>query len=483
MSHWFKPAIAREFVRPQAIDKKALIKSPEAVLSLNHIAAFRNIRVVTIGSATYYQVKGADNQLNYYDTGSGKPLVKGDEQYAESLARYFVDDARTPVRITPITGFTNEYRYVNRLLPVWKVSFDRSDDMDVYVETEQGRLANYNEWSRKSFLWLFNNFHNWDWLAAISNHTIRVGVMLLCLSIIILSMISGLVIYGFMWDRFKTARKAAGKTGLLRKNHRRIGIAVSFVTFTFAFSGACHVTRKLTSDERIKYVHQPVIRTEKLQASLLQLPVDWGKISQIGVVSLGRKAYYQLFAKPEGNESWNKKQIDNAEGSRKEAVTRQKSGITYYDTQTGTLLPDGMTRHAKELVKRFLAADANGVPCCGRIDAIQVANAGELPALQATEILTKFDREYGFINKRLPVVKLALDTPDKLTYYIEPATSRLAARITDSDRREGLSFAVLHKYFFMDWAGKNVRDIVTMISALGVLVVSLFGLVLFLKVK
>ncbi len=339
--------------------------------------------------------------------------------------------------------------------------------------------------ARKSFLWVFNNFHNWDWLAAISNHTIRVGVMVVCLGIIILSMVSGLVIYGFMWNRFKTARKAVGKTGLLRKNHRQIGIAVSFVTFTFAFSGAYHVTRKLTPDERIRYVHQPLIRTEKLQASLLQLPVDWGKISQIGVASLGRKAYYQLFAKPEGAGSWKKKQIDNAEGSRKEPVTRQKPGITYYDTQTGALLPDGMTGHAKELVRRFRAADESRErpPCCGRIEAIQVANAGELPALLTTEVLTKFDREYGFINKRLPVVKLALDTPDKLTYYIEPATSRLAARITDSDRREGLSFAVLHKYFFMDWAGKNVRDIVTMISALGVLVVSLFGLVLFLKIK
>ncbi len=138
MSHWFKPTIAREFIRPQAIDANVLIKSPEEVLRLNHIPAFRNIRVVRIGSTTYYQVKGADNQLNYYDTGSGKPLVKGDEQYAESLARYFVDDTRTPVRITPVTVFTNEYRYVNRLLPVWKVSFDRPDGMDVYVETELG---------------------------------------------------------------------------------------------------------------------------------------------------------------------------------------------------------------------------------------------------------------------------------------------------------------------------------------------------------
>jgi hypothetical protein len=33
----------------------------------------------------------------------------------------------------------------------------------------------------------------------------------------------------------------------------------------------------------------------------------------------------------------------------------------------------------------------------------------------------------------------------------------------------------------MDWAGKNIRDIVMMLSALGVLTVSIFGLIIFLK--
>jgi hypothetical protein len=40
---------------------------------------------------------------------------------------------------------------------------------------------------------------------------------------------------------------------------------------------------------------------------------------------------------------------------------------------------------------------------------------------------------------------------------------------------------VLHKFFLMDWAGKNVRDFVAMFSALGVLVVTLYGLVLLVR--
>jgi hypothetical protein len=80
-------------------------------------------------------------------------------------------------------------------------------------------------------------------------------------------------------------------------------------------------------------------------------------------------------------------------------------------------------------------------------------------------------------------VKLAFDTPDHTALYVEPASGRLAALVTDGDRREGLSFAVLHKFFLMDWAGKNVRDAVAILSALGVLVVTLYGFVLLVRTR
>ena len=99
-----------------------------------------------------------------------------------------------------------------------------------------------------------------------------------------------------------------------------------------------------------------------------------------------------------------------------------------------------------------------------------------------TEELTAFEkREYGFAFKRLPVVRISYDTPEKTNLYIETATSRLAAKVENADRYEGYSFAILHKFLFMDWAGKNIRDIVMMLSALGVFTVSTIGLVLFLK--
>ena len=54
-------------------------------------------------------------------------------------------------------------------------------------------------------------------------------------------------------------------------------------------------------------------------------------------------------------------------------------------------------------------------------------------------------------------------------------------RITDLDRAEGYSFAMLHKYSLMTWAGKGIRDAIMSLAALGMLAVSLLGLFVYLK--
>ena len=99
-----------------------------------------------------------------------------------------------------------------------------------------------------------------------------------------------------------------------------------------------------------------------------------------------------------------------------------------------------------------------------------------------TKLLTEFDsREYGFVNKRLPVIKLAYETPDNTTYFVETATSRIAAVTNSSDKIEGYSFAILHKFLWMDWAGKPIRDLVMTFSALILLLITILGVKLLVK--
>jgi hypothetical protein len=76
-----------------------------------------------------------------------------------------------------------------------------------------------------------------------------------------------------------------------------------------------------------------------------------------------------------------------------------------------------------------------------------------------------------------------VEYPNGENWYIETTTSQLAEKVTGMDRTEGFSFIFLHKYFGMTWAGKNIRDVVSMLAALGVLVASLFGFAAFIKNK
>ena len=61
--------------------------------------------------------------------------------------------------------------------------------------------------------------------------------------------------------------------------------------------------------------------------------------------------------------------------------------------------------------------------------------------------------------------------------------AKLATKVDGLDRAEGFSFVFLHKFFYMSWAGKDVRDIVSITAALGVLIVSVLGFASFLKNK
>ncbi|MCV5117022.1 hypothetical protein OFC47_26750, partial [Escherichia coli] len=86
-----------------------------------------SLNIVSLDSNTYYQVEprdaGAPVYLNIID---GEPLADGDRRYAVFLARYFLNDTTSPVKsIERVTKFSADYQKVNRLLPAWRVNFER----------------------------------------------------------------------------------------------------------------------------------------------------------------------------------------------------------------------------------------------------------------------------------------------------------------------------------------------------------------------
>ncbi|AMJ66243.1 PepSY domain-containing protein [Hymenobacter sp. PAMC 26628] len=489
MSNWLRPTIAHETVPAPPLPTAALAVPVAQVLAQYHLAAVRNLRVVQYRHRPYYQLTDGLGRPRYFAAATGQELPGGDLAYAEDVARYLLADSTSAVaRAERLTHYTGDYKFINRLLPVWKITFARPDGMAVFVETGQSRMGTFNNHARATFLWVFGMLHNWDFLDALPR-PLHLGIMLVFTTVIWLSALSGLVIYGFVRKKLRQPRSAQDATGWLRRRHRTVGLWVAFVSFTFALSASYHLWQKFTPDQRDDVARVNSFAAAELTwplAGALAGPAGAAPVVQVSLARVGGRPCYRL-------------------------VRRAPAGplaVEYRSTYDGQPLPDGEFRYARELGQEFLeklsnpaalaasAASAASAPladCCvapalaaETPAAVGTPAAGPAPApanLLSPELVTKFAGEYGFVNKRLPVVKLAFAGPGHPALYVEPATGRLAALVRDGDRREGLSFAVLHKFFLMDWAGKNVRDLVAMLSALGVLSVTLYGFALLLRTR
>jgi hypothetical protein len=209
---------------------------------------------------------------------------------------------------------------------------------------------------------------------------------------------------------------------------------------TFIISGAFHIIVKLHNIGPGEKVYSQLINSKDLVASNLKLPLPDSTILKTGIVNFFGKTYYQ--------------------------VSTNKKDVLYFDVANGNALKDGDKAYAAFLSNFYRDAPSGIKQVKARLKFTQIR---------------QFDNEYGFINKRLPVQKV--EYPNNENWYVETTTSALAEKVTGIDRTEGFSFIFLHKYFGMSWAGKNIRDVVSMLAALGVLVVSLFGFAAFIKNK
>ncbi len=463
MAHFFKPEIANERLEKPTISPANIPLSIQTVLAKNNLKQIKNFRIVSFNKGHFYQVKTVDNVLHYYNTANASELANGDAKYAEYLSRYFLDDQKSKVVSSEVlTEFDSQYKYVNRYLPVYKLSFKRDDAMQVYVETSSSKLATFNPKSRQFFIWFFDVFHNWSFLDVITNNTIRVWIMILLLSFIVLSALSGIVIYGLFWKVFKKQVPTTEATTKLRFNHRKIGIAVAFVTLTFALSGAYHAFSKLKPNNLSSMVYEPTIDVAKLSLENNKLALDWSAFLNTSIIQLKNDIYYQVILK----------------GEEKQTKT------VYINTENGTINKNAELKYVEFLAQHFSNKLNKKAACCDMQEPEECESSSDISNAKLFKTKTLYDfekREYGFVNKRLPVVKLAYNNPEKATYYIEPTSSHLAAVITNSERFEGYSFAIFHKFLFMDWAGKGIRDLVTVIATMGLLTVCILGLLLFLK--
>lgn len=457
MAHWFKPPIAKEFLSPKPIDQSSLTMPLSSVLRVNGIAEIRQFHLVSLNGATYYQIETVQGGKRIYlDTRTGTLLADGDREYAISLAKQYLGNQSATVTETRfLTEFTDEYRYVNRLLPVWKVSLAEGG-YDVYVETSSGRMGTYNTPLRSTFAFVFLYCHNWGFLNAAE--PLRLAVIVLALSVIIATALFGIVLYVFLWKK-RGQRSVSG----LRKYHRSIAIAVSLSTLTFASSGMYHALHKeRLRDEAGQPALQALFKAEELNFGVREAGFVAPPMYDVSAVRINGEAHYR-FAHSVSVDAADEccAPMQNTQADKNGKKPQTIKAATYFNANTGKALPAGDSKYA-----RIVAAELTGI---------------STGIITQERLQTEFQGEYGFINKRLPVQRLDLATPEKRTLYVETATGTLAADVRNGDRLEGFTFAYIHKLEFLKPLGKDVRDCVAVGMGLMNSLVAVLGLVLFVR--
>ncbi|QNM98324.1 PepSY domain-containing protein [Chitinimonas koreensis] len=403
------------------------------------IAELTGARLIGWQDRPYWQVRRpGEHEWRYVDAADGRLVADGDARYAEMLARHYSGEQAAAVRrATLVTAFDGDYAAINRLLPVWRIEFERPDGLRVYVETAPARLAALMDDRKAVFQALFGLLHRWEWLD---------GAPLLrrlLMSVLLLSAAGaaglGLVL---AWRRPR-----GGRGTPLRTWHRRLGLLVLGSTFAFTLSGVFHVWAAPDFDP-------PLRREARFDTATATVPPQRLALGATLVAIDGRAAWWLPPAPIVAGD-------EHAAHAGHAMPAGATAAARVLDAASGAVLADGERRLAA-----VIAAELAGLP---------------LQKLREATPVTRFDGEYGFVSKRLPVLRLSYDLPGRPNAYVEPASGVLAARPQPLARIESAAFSWLHKAQWLDGLGKGPRDTLLGLFALLNGGLAVIGLLLWLR--
>jgi hypothetical protein len=472
-----RPAIATQGWPLLPVDSSRLRVSLAAALRKHHLDSFSAVRLVHIDTNWFYQVQVRAGEPVYLSCMNGNVLTAGDWLYAQYLARYFLEGkvskgaapaasageprdgsmpdccgAATECVLNPARGakvanvsmvkaYDREYKSINRLLPVYRVSFARADGIRVYVETTQDRFSFAMDNRRAVFDEIFRIFHTWGWLDLLGKWK---DVMVFAVALVA----ACTVLLGvYLFFMLRTPR--AG----VRRLHRYTAIVAALFTLFWSFSGAWQALSKVMAPEDRVVGVQQRFGADEAEVDLFRLDSAAG--GEVGNFSL---------VKIEGRNYWRVSLVSGAVAAVKDLMKDGRAagpGVVYVNAVDYTVMPDGDRRYAS---------------CLGDI------LSGDSGAIGLTR-LTAFDDEYNFTDKRLPVWRVSYRGAGHPRWYVETSSGQLAARMDDGSYAEGWSFSVFHKHHFMDWGGKTVRDGSTMFWAVIQVLMVTVGLILYFRFR
>jgi len=455
MSH-LQPAPVAFTPPAQSFDLSGALTVHE-VLAAHAIDKVQRIAVVNLDNKPYYRISIDSNQpARYFSLQSGSELKGGDRLYAGMLASHYTGlplDSISNSRL--ITKFSDDYHAVNRLLPVWRIEFAGNSHLRAFIDTDQSRLSTLVDDTRYNLTRLFSLGHNWSF--ADDAPFLQLSIMTLVLGIALFSACSGLYLF------FKRGRNAKERltNNPIKRWHRRLGLAVALSTLLFASSGAFHLVMSFKqARDAIEVAAPETILTSQLSGKVWQrLALE--PVAKLDLISNAGKPMWLI----------------------------HRAGATMPHAQVGVLAQahdhhGHENHHTPDEVPEVLLLAADGTesdsPGIMQLAEVQAASYAGLPIrdIVKTDLIAQFGDEYGFIFKRLPVVRVQFTAPGNPRYYIEPATGVLASKVEDIDALEGFTFAYFHKWNFGE-INKDFRDVLVMLFALGNIIVALMGAILF----
>jgi len=239
--------------------------------------------------------------------------------------------------------------------------------------------------------------------------------------------------------------------------HRYLGISLSVFILLWVFSGFYHIWQKKPDIKNI----QPVFHTADLSTKA------WQQVTQQTIQRLDLVP--TTFSQSHTRAAWMIQAVGQSplQGSMTAA---SKAHDHHHATQTAApaiQFVDAGNGKALDILEQSKQLAANYLDL-------------KPEQIKQSSWVTSFGGEYGFINKRLPVIKVETLLENQLRLYIEPSSGVIAAQITQQDALEGFSFAYLHKWTWLP-IDKTLRDIILATIAALVALLTVLGFLVQLR--
>jgi hypothetical protein len=448
------PATFRAALRVPQLDRAM---HPARILRAHGVDTITDLRVVAWNDGAFYQVTLPDEvERRYFGIEDGAPLADGDRRFAQYLARQYLGGTQAKVASARlVTAFGYEYSYINRLLPVWRIEFERPDHMRVFVDTRTGRLGTLLDDLQAFSSAEFSILHRWLWLDQISPVARIVVLCALIAAALSVAAIGGWL-YVVRWQ--DTAARWN-----LRRIHRVMAIAASAVVLILPLSGGYHLLHiGLRGDAAYRHALAPtrIAATElRIGPTEAVARAHLDEVESLSVIQLGAEAFYRIQPANAQSPQSDAEHTDHVpSGKVTPGSVRTGSGAVYVSARDGTIEAEGELRHVRDIAWVAL----------GR------------PPVGPMKTVAQFGNEYGFVFKRLPVSRV--DLGNGIAVFVDPADGAIAAVIDDADRTEGWVFAYVHKFeWLVPLAGSTARDAIAAALALLLACAASAGVVVYVQ--